>query len=289
MWFWYAMVSALSSAVSVTINKKALYKINAALVSWALFVIPIPFLLYPSFKNGMPKLNLLFWLAALGSAVLFGYAKTLALRSLKTSLMSEIVPLTFFSVIFQYIFGMILFNQMLKTIPMIGLGLIIVGGYLLKVEEAKENFWRPFQLLFTNKDAFLYLLANLIMVLSTVCDKAALNNMYPVNQPLYLLVGNVMIAVMIWIYMMKKDKNWLADLGKHLPILTAGGIAYTGVSLAYLFGITTGALALVSGVKKFEVIFILFLGWLLFKDKPKRSVWLGSFIMLIGVIMTKLV
>ena len=114
MWFWYALLSALVSAVSVILNKKALKNINASLVSWALFAFSIPFLIYPAFKDGWPKLNIIFWIAITASVVMFAYAKTLALKSLKGSLMSEVVPLAFFSVLFQYIFGLIFYSEILK-------------------------------------------------------------------------------------------------------------------------------------------------------------------------------
>ena len=109
MWFWYALLSGLVSAVSVILNKKALKNINASLVSWALFAFSIPFLIYPAFKDGIPKVNNLFWIVITASVVSFAYAKTLSLKSLKGSLMSEVVPLIFFAVLFQYIYGLIFF------------------------------------------------------------------------------------------------------------------------------------------------------------------------------------
>jgi drug/metabolite transporter (DMT)-like permease len=60
MWFWWAILSAVFSAISIILNKKALKSINASLVSWALFAFSIPFLIYPAFKDGWPKLNFTF-------------------------------------------------------------------------------------------------------------------------------------------------------------------------------------------------------------------------------------
>ena len=287
MWFWYATFSAFVSSISIILNKKGLNNINSSLVSWALFAFSIPFLIYPSFKDGFPKLNFMFWIGTFGSAILFSFAKTLALRSLKNSLMSEIVPLAFFSVLFQYIFGLIFFSEVLKTFSLIGLLLIIIGGYLLKIEEAKEDFLRPFKLLLTNKNASFYLIAMTMFVLSSVFDKFAIINMYPANQSLYLLFGNIISTVIISLYMIKKDTVWLKDLRSNLGILFISGIVYTILSLSYLYGITDGSLALVSGVKKLEVFFVLLLGWLIFGDKPKKGVWIGSLIMLLGVILIK--
>ena len=289
MWFWYAIISALTSALSVLLNKKALYKVNASLVSWTLFAFSLPFLIYPSFKNGIPSLNYMFWLSALGSVIVFTFAKTLSLKSLGKGLMSEIVPLAFFSVLFQYIFGLIFFAEHLSLLTIAGLILIIGGGYILKVEEAKEDWLKPFKLLFTNKHAMYYLIAMILMTVSSVFDKTAMLNMKPINQSFYLLLGNIISTIIITFYLSKNNMKWVSDVKKNFWVLFTSAFAYVIVSLAYLLGITTGgALALVSGVKKLEVFFVLIFGMILFGDKPKKSVWLGSLIMLLGVILIKL-
>ena len=288
MWFWYAIGSAFVSAISIILNKKALKNINASLVSWSLFAFSIPFLIYPAFKDGIPKVNNLFWIVITASVVSFAYAKTLSLKSLKGSLMSEVVPLAFFAVLFQYIFGLIFLSESLKIIPIIGLILIIVGGYTLKVEEAKEDFFKPFKLLATNKNSLMYLVAMIIMPLTTIFDKIGLRNIQPVNQSFLLLMENIMTTILIGFYMTKKDKQWMTDLKNNFWTLSLNGIAYMALSLLFMYGITTGAVALVSGVKKLEVFFVLIFGWLLFGDKPKRGVWIGSLIMLVGVTLIKL-
>lgn len=288
MWFWFAIISAIFSAVSIILNKKALNKINASIVSWSLFAFSIPFLIYPTIKDGIPELNKYFWFGAIGSIVSFAFAKTLALKSLKGSLISEVIPIAFFSVFFQYIFGLIFFSETIRIVPLLGLLLIIVGGYFLKVEEAKEDLLKPFKLLFTNKNAFMYLMAMILITITSIFDKTAVINMEPKNQSFYLLLGNVITTILIGFYLTKKDKNWGREVKKYFWILMLGAIAYTGVSLSYLYGITTGSLALVSGVKKFEVFFVLIISWILFGDRPKISVWVGSLIMLIGVILIKL-
>jgi len=288
MWFWYALSSALLSAFSVILNKRALKNINASLVSWALFAFSIPFLIYPSFKDGIPKVNISFWIAVTASVVSFAYAKTVALKSLKGSLTSEIVPLAFFAVLFQFIFGLIFFGETLTIMSMIGLVFIVIGGYILKVEETHEDVWRPFKLLFTNKNSRMYLIAMIIMTITSVFDKIGLKNIQPVNQSFVLLMENIMTTILIGFYMTKKDKNWFTEVKTNFWILLASGITYVLLSLFYLYGITTGALALVSGVKKLEVFFVLLLGWILFHDKPRKEVWIGCIIMLLGVILVKL-
>src|SRR3989344_905985 len=196
--------------------------------------------------------------------------------------------LLFFAVLFQYIYGLIFLSESLKIISIIGLILIVVGGYTLKVEEAKEDFFKPFKLLATNKNSLMYLIAMIIMPLTTIFDKIGLKNIQPVNQSFLLLVEDILIVILLGIYMTGKDKNWIKELKTNFWTLSLNGIAYMALSLLFLYGITTGAVALVSGVKKLEVFFVLIFGWLLLGDKPKKGVWLGSLIMLFGVILIKL-
>ena len=202
--------------------------------------------------------------------------------------MSEIVPLAFFMVLFNYLFGLIFLSESLRLIPIIGLIFVIVGGYFLKVEEAKEDILKPFKLLLTNKESRAYLLAMIIMPLTSIFDKYGLKNIQPVNQSFLLLLENIMTTILIGSYMTKKDQKWITNLKNHFWSLCLNGVVYTILALLFLYGITTGAVALVSGVKKLEVFFVLVLGWLLFGDKPKRGVWIGSLIMLVGVVLIKL-
>lgn len=289
MWFWLAILSALFSAVSIILNKKALKNINASLVSWALFAFSVPFLIYPALKDGWPKLNLTFIVVTFISVVGFAFAKTLSLRSLKNNkLMSEIVPLAFFSVLIQYVLGLLFLNEKIKLLPLFGLVLIILGGYFLKIKEAKEDLLKPFKVIFTNRDTFHYLIAILIMPVSSVFDKIGLLNIKPINQSFLLFWENILTAILLAGYMSRNDRKWINDLKTNFKFLFLNGFVYVLLSWFWFYGITTGALALVSGVKKLEILFVLLLSWFLFNDKPKKEVWIGSLIMLLGVTLIKL-
>lgn len=287
MWFWYAIGSALISAISITLNKKALKNVNASLVAWSLFTFSIPFLIYPALKDGWPKINNIFIFAVIGSVLTFTYAKVLALRSLKSSLMSDVVPLAFFAVLFQYILGLIFLSESIKILSIIGLIFVVFGGYILKVTEAKENFLKPFKLLISNNESRAYLFAMIITAVASIFDKISIKNIQPINQSFILLVENILTTILLTGYLIKKDKNWTKNLKTNFWSLSINGLAYLVLSLLFFYGITTGAVALVSGVKKLEVFFVLLLGWFLFKDKPKKEVWVGSLIMLVGVVLIK--
>jgi uncharacterized membrane protein len=289
MWFWYAIFSALVSAISIILNKKALKNINASLLAWSLFAFSIPILIYPALKDGWPTLNLTFVIATLLSVLIFTFTKTLSLRSLKNSKhISEIIPLAFFSVFIQYILGLVFLNEKTKLLAFFGLTLIIFGGYYLNIQEAKEDLLRPFKIIFADKDSFYYLLAMLIIPVSSLFDKVGLLNIRPINQSFLLFWENLLTTILLTGYMTHKDRHWLKDLKTNFIILLSNGVIYVSMVMLFFYAITTGSLALTTGIKRLEILFALLIGWFLFKDKPKKEVWIGSLIMLLGVILIKI-
>ncbi|MBI4226620.1 hypothetical protein HY612_05915 [Candidatus Roizmanbacteria bacterium] len=60
------------------------------------------------------------------------------------------------------------------------------------------------------------------------------------------------------------------------------------LALIIFLGFISGPVALVHGVKKLEVIFVLALGYFLFGDKPTRGSWIAASVMIFGVVLIKL-
>ncbi len=109
MWFWLAFASALFGAIEVILSKKALHKVSAALMAWSLFALSLPPLFLLTLREGIPALNLTFFVGVFGSSLAFVFAKTIFNNALKQNLISKILPLTSFAGIFTYIFGLIFF------------------------------------------------------------------------------------------------------------------------------------------------------------------------------------
>ena len=51
---------------------------------------------------------------------------------------------------------------------------------------------------------------------------------------------------------------------------------------------TDGPVALVIGVKRLQIFFMLLMGYLFFKDKTTKHIWVATFIMVLGVLMIRL-
>jgi uncharacterized membrane protein len=53
-------------------------------------------------------------------------------------------------------------------------------------------------------------------------------------------------------------------------------------------GLKDGPVALVSAIKKLEVLFVLGISYFVFKERPSKYVYIGVILMLISVILIKL-
>src|SRR3989344_3716519 len=101
MWFWLALLSAILGAIEVILSKRILHKVSSSVLAWTTFTLSIPFLFVLSLKDGIPSLNLIFYIGVFGSSLAFVFAKTIGNRSLKQNLISKIMPLAAFSGFFK--------------------------------------------------------------------------------------------------------------------------------------------------------------------------------------------
>jgi drug/metabolite transporter (DMT)-like permease len=290
MWFWLSLGSAVIGAIDVIISKKALQKVSAAVLAFCLFALTIPILIYLSWREGTPALNSLFFIGVFGSSLTFVIAKTITNQVLKQNLISKILPLTAFAGFFTYIFGLLFLSETIRTIPLIGLLFIVIGAYILNADQAKEDLLKPLKLLFLEKESLIYLFAIMLGSLVVILDKWALNNTLPSSPTFTLLIEQIIMSTLLGMYMIKREgSTYLGEIKNNFGILSLNSIInlVTGFLIFYAYSLG-GPVALVVGVKRLQIFLILLMGYLFFKDKPTKHVWIATAIMILGVLMIKL-
>ena len=288
MWFWWSLIAAVFAAVSVILTKKALQNVSASLVAWVLFSLNTPILILIAFKDGVTEVNSLFFLGAIGSASVFGIGKTIRLAAIKQNLLSKIAPLATFSAVFAYLLALIFLSEKIKLMGVIGLLLIILGAYILNAENLSKDLLKPFKLLFTEKASGLFMLGVLLASISAILDKISITNTFPTNPSLTLLMENIVISIILFIYLQKKKQGWIKQLKDNFKLLTLTSIIYMLSAIAVFSAFAIGPVALVIGIKQLQLFFVLLLSYLTFQDKPTKHSLLASVVMVIGVILIKL-
>jgi drug/metabolite transporter (DMT)-like permease len=290
MWFWLALGSAVIGAIDLVISKKALRKVSAAVLAFSIFALTIPILIVMSFFEGTPSSNWFFLIGTLVSSLVFVFSKTITNEVLKQNIISKVLPLTAFAGFFTYIFGLIFLSESIKQIPLFGLILVLLGAYILNVDQAREDLLKPFKLLFLKKESLIYLFAIMLGGLTVILDKWALSNTFPSSPTFTLLIEQIFMSILLGAYMLRKEnKTYALEIKNNFKILSLNSATnlLTGflIFYAYSFG---GPVALVVGVKRLQIFLILLMSYIFFKDKPTKHVWVATVIMILGVLMIKL-
>jgi len=290
MWFWLALISAILGAADVILSKKILRGVSPAVLTWFLFVFTIPVLIVLVLLEGIPILSLYFFIATISSSLIFIFSKTIANSVLKQNLISKIMPLSSFGGLFTYIFGLIFLSESIRPVPLLGLFSIVFGAYILNADQAKEDFFKPFKLVFLKKESLFFLLAVMMSSLTAILDKSALASTIP-NSPIFtMLMEQTVMSVFLGTYMLQKEgKTWQKEIKSNFWLLALNGIVFLTQGLfvfyAYDFG---GPVALIVGVRRLQLFLMLLMGYLFFKDKPTKHIWIATAIMILGVLMIKL-
>ncbi len=288
MWFWLAFSASIIGSIDVILSKHCLKHVSAPVLTWALFTLPLPFLLYFAVRAGIPSLTQSFYVGAIGSSLAFVISKTIANSAYKKNDLSTIFPLTSFAGIFNYVLGLLFLSETIRPIPLLGLFTVIIGSYILNLDQAKEGFLKPFKILFTNKTSLLFLFSMLLNSLTSIFDKIGITNTQPVNPTFVLLVENVCMSLILTIYLCKKQPGWFKELKTNFSSLLINSSVYQIKSLIVFTAFIGGPVALVMGIARLQIFFILLLSYFFFKDRPSKHVWFASFIMALGVLLIKL-
>lgn len=288
MWFWYSLLSAFLGSLSVIISKKALHKVSSSVLTFSLFAFPLPFLLIYLMYNHNFSINSLFYVGAISSAIVFTFAKLLSILAIKQSSLSIIYPLTALSPIFNWVLGIIFFQERISLFATIGTIIIIIGIYLFNTKESEKNFFKPFTLIFKNKIALIYIFSILLSSISAIFDKTALLNIKPFNPYFTLLAENIVTSTILYIYLQQKKKNWIGEIKNNFKILLTGSIVYALATIVFFIGFAQGPIVLTTTVSRLNIVFVLILSYLLFHDKPSKYAVLGTIIMIIGAIIIKI-
>jgi len=264
-------------------------KVSAGVLSWCLFTLTLPILIPVAIIQGAPSVNYLFFFGVAGSSVFFVISRTIFNNALRDNLVSQILPLTAFTGFFTYIFGLFMLSETLRPIPVIGLFTVLIGSYILNVNQAREDILKPFKLLFISKGALLLLLSILLGSMTAIFDKIGVKNTFPENPTYAVFWEQILQSSLMTVFLFSRErKTWFPSLKQNFPMLFFVSLLFLAISFLIFYAYTDGPAALVMGVKRLQIFFILVMGYIFLKDKPSKQSWLATFIMILGVFMIKL-
>lgn len=286
-WFFVALLSALLSAIAAVSQKKILFKMEALEFSFILaafnLALSIPFFFALNINDlNTPGLIVLFIKSVLG--VLAFLCVMLAIKNLE---ISGALPLMVLTPALVALFAFIFLGETIKNIEILGMGLLLIGTYILDVDKT-QKFFIPFKILFKSKYYHYIFFALLLFTASSILDKVLLVKMkispFAIVGIQHFYFFILFLAIFVFTnpapftFLKKVDSRvygWIC----FISVVTIG-YRYTQV-----LAMKTAPVALVLSVKRISVFIAAVAGGKIFKEKNLLIKTIASLIMLAGAIL----
>ena len=306
-----ALVATILTSFLPILNKRLLRDSRPALVAWIINAASLPILgagtllltqcsitplhgsLSLSCAAHVPRIDGLFVAALLASA-LFNWAATLlstfALARADASLVS---PLLTFNPAFTLLLAWPTLGEAPGLHQSIGVAVVLLGAYLLDVEEARTGLLEPLRLLLHRPGTLLAMASSALWGTTAVLEKLAVDHVTPPSGPVVALIGTFLLVALLTpgaLRSTRAEEPYRATgprqgLGTH-PRALAAAILLAGV--APLFGFTAIALGLVGYVTTlFKLSGVLTIVWarVFLHEWQMRERLLGASVMLVGGVL----
>jgi uncharacterized membrane protein len=310
----YALLALLATVLTSflpILSKSLLRDTRPAQVAWAINAASLPllavgtlFLTQCSITNhpggaplsctmNLPRVDGIFLLALLGSAVLNGMATLLSTVALAKADASLVSPLLTFNPAFTLLVAWPALGEVPGLRQTIGVAVILLGAYVLDVEEARTGVLAPLRVLVERPGTLLALIASALWGITTVLEKLAIEHVTPPSGPLVALLGAALLVVFLTpgAFWSSRRTDASASGGTWGGLRIRPGtfmVAALIAGVAPLFGFTAIALGLVGYVTAlFKLSAVLTILWaqLFLGEGNVRQRLLGAVVMVAGGIL----
>lgn len=303
----FALIATLLTSFLPILNKQLLQDARPTLVAWITNAASLPILAAgtalltqcsPTFHGSvafacaarLPTVDGLFVVALLASVVLNSAATLLSTVALKKADASLVSPLFTFNPAFTLVMAWLVLSEIPGVQQTVGVAIVLLGAYLLDVQEARTGFLAPVRIILRRPGTLLALAAAALWGTTTVLEKLAIEHMSPQSGPMVALLGTFFLVLLLTPAALRSGQaepsgrpqsRW-AGLHAH-PRTLALAILIAGI--APLFGFTAIALGLVGYVTtlfKLSAVFTIIWSRLFLKEGQFRERLLGASVMLLG-------
>lgn len=286
MWLALSLLGASAEATRDFAGKRLMnQRLSPLVVAWASMVFALPFFIAMLAFAGIPKLGPFFWPAMLGQAALYAIGVSLQMSALKASEMSLALPMLAFTPVFMLFTGPIVLREMPNALGIIGIAVVVAGAYLLRLEEIKNGWWRPFYSLLKDPGPRLMLIVALIYAGTSVLLKLSVLQS---SRECALAYGFGASLIMMTAFMLWKGRLSGREITINWKSLTALGFLTALTEIAITTALASRMAVYVFAVKRTSILFGSIYGFKFFLEKDALLRSLGVIVMIAGVVLITL-
>ena len=261
-WLIVSLLSASISSVIAILDKVILMKyapsVATLIVLTGLLQIPpilaiLPFTPLESYSIGV-------WALGYGSGIIMGFGLSLMFWVLRRQDVSLVVPVTSSSPVFVAILAVVLLSERLTALHWIAILVTISGTVIVSLGRTDRN-----QPMVLGSPVVLLMICSILMAISQIMNKAALDDMTFWNLFVVRSLGFTVVAVLLPLRpsVIRECRQVLRDrVAFGMIVLNEGGIAF-GTMALMLWAISLGPVSLVATVMSTRPLFVFVLSVIL--------------------------
>lgn len=288
MWFVYSILTGFLIATSSCIAKLIMRGNDEYVVGWLRLIFAFPLFLILLLLIQIPELDHIFYKTILILIPFEILAYILILRAVKVSPLSSIMPFLAITPALVIITSSIILGERLSTIGIIGILLVVIGGYVLNIEAVRIGILGPVKAILKERGSRYMIAAASIFSLTSVLGKQAISHSSPVFfAAVYFPIITLFLTPII-LLRYKKGLFRINSFKKNFYFFLLSGLLFVLANLFHCLAISMTAAAYMIAVKRSSIFFGVIYGALVFKESNIRERLSGASIMFLGIILISL-
>lgn len=290
MWFAFALASAFLYAFRGVLEKTAIVHINKYVLGLGirLFALPffvIPFIIQPDLFILPQDLPISFWVAVLVVSFIGTPLETIFYyEAIKKEELSLALPILSLSPVLTIAFAALVFGELPSPLGALGVLVILLGVYALKISHAREGLLEPLKHLAKSRGVQFMAIVACSLALGSIFDKMGVNG---ANVYTYAVYNYALVSFSLWLFAYKKAPAALPQLKKHASLFLRIGLVVAGYTLLYLLALSNGPTAYIVAIRSASVLLTIVLGVLLFKERDLRTKIIAGALIFGGLVLIK--
>ncbi len=282
-WFVYAFVCALSLATADALSKKALDdNADPSIVAWVRTGYTLPFmaLVIPFIEK--PELDIVFYVTTLTAVPLDIIALLLYMKAIKVSPLSLTLPFLSLTPVFLIGTSYIILGERPDRSGFIGIGLVVIGAYLLNVHTVSKGLLEPFKAIAKEQGSVLMIIVAFVYSIGACIGKIAVQH----SDPLFFsVVYSFLLSLLFYLVVIFRTKHFYSKAFSRPVLFLLIGILITIMIITHLNAVNLVEVAYMVSVKRLSILFGVVYGVMFFKETNIKERLLGATVMILGIVM----
>ena len=282
-WFIYAFICALSVATADALSKKALATNNDTyLVALVRIVYAVPFMVFIIPFIDIPELDSVFFIATFLVLPFDIIALLLYMKAISISPLSLTLPFLSLTPAFLIGTSYIILGERPNKTGLMGIILVVIGAYLLNVHAIKQGFLEPLRAVVKEKGSILMIIVAFIFSITATFGKMAVQH----SDPMFFSVFySILLAAFLFLIVSFKTKRVLSKIVSQPLLFLFIGISMAIMMITHLKAISLVEVSYMISVKRLSLLIGVAYGAVFFKETNIKERFLGSAVMISGVIL----